>query len=1368
MLITTFFFFSGSQVPHSWGFLDDSFGPHRLHNVFTMAEWDPVKWHLDRGLIYTHPDERVKGDLYPLEYYKYPDDIFGGTWEEGRQAIDDFDWGDEKQLDDGNVVWEAGLHEMDTFDWKQDSRDEQHNNSGTEVGTAKHEPSIKTSPQFHTDLAAPLQDGEHDPLSLPIRIESTPLPVRDLPDYFAIGEVPVREAEEGLSVRPPKEHVDEGVSLASPPSVEGQSRNDASGKVTMVDGEAVEDQGNMPDPHSSNSGDEAMDIDVEGQEEGTTTDGSASLTLVRLSDGAGPSTNDASDAADHAQIMQNDEDIDSQPGSEEMIVDEAATENRSLLSWHPTYENDQLLVSVVAPDSREVDNTQEQLPKAGSTAGVSKVDGILEVDQRLVGQSPVTENSIGDVVDVPSESISSDSDAAVLVDDTTLHPFSETLRETQTALPVLNTHPNTVAVEREDFDLGTGITVTDATDDGSTAHDHHVSNPLDLPYLFPLSQNCATDRFDTQEDLEAYGAAISGENVGSCSPVPDTEQAELDGQDIDMADSTAADMMVEITAAKEESRSIYRELKDASAAIQSQDVAATTPSEDAHRVLPETQHNGFDATPAPNTTITPDAENLDVGNVFYPKEGSTGTRVSTHELPPSPWIPEADRADVSVHDEAENESFLSTRCSPVVTDTTSEFSDAPSHISQDDLDQASAPDLPTNGQDATGESVGTKSTFQDKQSEIQSPQHVSAEPVQVDGDRDEQVELNSNDISNAAVTEDNDEIATISNTGAMEFEGVDENDEDEDDGVSTEEDADEMDLDEAEIAVTTPTKNPPHVPSTPHTLQASTPAQAATSSSNTSTPKKTRSGLKRQRIAKPKAAGSSEKKEKTPDPVSDSDGPAKKKVKTGKGEVWAAFTSKSKPSATKKAMSKAGQKTTADTQRTAKGKKKKTEELPDEVFKEQDEDMGIAESESEAEAGAESKDIDPDEALVQIMFKSPKSKPLIKKPPNERAKKEQPPQANPKVQNKTLDMSAAKQNTSGDEPLRRYKPTSLVSAPVSTPSAKKVTPGKSRKDEQLAITYGKKETETEAQDTVDIVDTSKHEARQNSGGDLRMTSSDPPPAHFNRCKSKMDGLIDLAKDTLSASSKKSLPPPSPSPDKKTKKPAVLRKRGRPRKDASTAAATQSQSPTVDMASKSPMDKREGSNRKSLLHRRNHSAATSVSSTSTNKHALELHYEKRTTRSDLKQVVRRPDYSVNVDIGIDASDDGNEDAGAEMDTETDAEDTAGESREASPAPKPSAKAAPKTPAAKTKGKKATTPKATPKPKATVANAPEDAPKNKYGFKKNKNDNSPRFTRTKKGELDKAKQDEEKETNVAKRTRCAEKGKERDGNARRKSD
>lgn len=38
------------------------------------------------------PDGRVEGGLFPPEYYIYPTDLFGGTWEQGLKAIEDFEW----------------------------------------------------------------------------------------------------------------------------------------------------------------------------------------------------------------------------------------------------------------------------------------------------------------------------------------------------------------------------------------------------------------------------------------------------------------------------------------------------------------------------------------------------------------------------------------------------------------------------------------------------------------------------------------------------------------------------------------------------------------------------------------------------------------------------------------------------------------------------------------------------------------------------------------------------------------------------------------------------------------------------------------------------------------------------------------------------------------------------------------------------------------------------------------------------------------------------------------------------------------------------------------------------------------------------
>ena len=47
---------------------------------------------------YEAPDGPFYGGAYDPVYYKYPpdDELFGGTWEEGLRAINDFDWGSDE------------------------------------------------------------------------------------------------------------------------------------------------------------------------------------------------------------------------------------------------------------------------------------------------------------------------------------------------------------------------------------------------------------------------------------------------------------------------------------------------------------------------------------------------------------------------------------------------------------------------------------------------------------------------------------------------------------------------------------------------------------------------------------------------------------------------------------------------------------------------------------------------------------------------------------------------------------------------------------------------------------------------------------------------------------------------------------------------------------------------------------------------------------------------------------------------------------------------------------------------------------------------------------------------------------------------
>jgi len=58
----------------------------------SVSDWDFAQYAKENGTMYVHSDGRVENGLYPPEYYKYQDDIAEGTWDEGLQAIEDFNW----------------------------------------------------------------------------------------------------------------------------------------------------------------------------------------------------------------------------------------------------------------------------------------------------------------------------------------------------------------------------------------------------------------------------------------------------------------------------------------------------------------------------------------------------------------------------------------------------------------------------------------------------------------------------------------------------------------------------------------------------------------------------------------------------------------------------------------------------------------------------------------------------------------------------------------------------------------------------------------------------------------------------------------------------------------------------------------------------------------------------------------------------------------------------------------------------------------------------------------------------------------------------------------------------------------------------
>lgn len=155
-----------------------------------MADWDPAKYVVDSGGTYVHSDGRVEGGLHPPEYYKYPsdDELFGGTWEDGLQAIEDFDWGGTVQPNGENLTWEEGLEEIENFDWGQDSRVEEHRNTEAKAEITKCEPSTETPSQY-VGVRSLHEDHKRDSSNPSIQSENTPQQAHDeLPELPPMSE----------------------------------------------------------------------------------------------------------------------------------------------------------------------------------------------------------------------------------------------------------------------------------------------------------------------------------------------------------------------------------------------------------------------------------------------------------------------------------------------------------------------------------------------------------------------------------------------------------------------------------------------------------------------------------------------------------------------------------------------------------------------------------------------------------------------------------------------------------------------------------------------------------------------------------------------------------------------------------------------------------------------------------------------------------------------------------------------------------------------------------------------------------------------------------------------------------------------------
>jgi hypothetical protein len=240
-----------------------------LHEASTMAnEWDPAKYvieELDR--LYVRADGRVEGGLYPPDYYKYPpdDELYGGNWEDGLQAIECFDWGNGAQftIQGQTLPQEQGRQEdEENIDWVQKAID-MDQDAGADTF---HESSTKAKPQPITSRLTPHKVHQSATSSPSIALQ----PTHDEPEDVEMQDTSTRGDSKGLSIRTFEAPVVEHYPVISSPQTMVPEKATENVMGTTMEDEDVDKQALVQDSSALRSPTESVstlqDTDAEAQE----------------------------------------------------------------------------------------------------------------------------------------------------------------------------------------------------------------------------------------------------------------------------------------------------------------------------------------------------------------------------------------------------------------------------------------------------------------------------------------------------------------------------------------------------------------------------------------------------------------------------------------------------------------------------------------------------------------------------------------------------------------------------------------------------------------------------------------------------------------------------------------------------------------------------------------------------------------------------------------------------------------------------------------------------------------------------------------------------------------------------------------------
>jgi hypothetical protein len=249
-------------------------------------EWDPAKYVVEEtDRLYLRADGRVEGGLYPPDFYKLPldNDLFGGTWADGLQDIECFDWR-------GGAHATSAGQSLPQKEGRQEDEDCNHDfvkkdiDIDQEAETAHpHEPSTEALSQPVTSRLFPHGTLEIAASSPPIALKATSQPTHNELEDVELQEAPSPAGLRGLPIRPSEAPVAEPVSVSSSPRIRISEKQTETAVDTATKEEVVDTQAPSNDPTDllspKNSVSTLQDTDVKAVERGSKFDRPASTPL---------------------------------------------------------------------------------------------------------------------------------------------------------------------------------------------------------------------------------------------------------------------------------------------------------------------------------------------------------------------------------------------------------------------------------------------------------------------------------------------------------------------------------------------------------------------------------------------------------------------------------------------------------------------------------------------------------------------------------------------------------------------------------------------------------------------------------------------------------------------------------------------------------------------------------------------------------------------------------------------------------------------------------------------------------------------------------------------------------------------------------